>query len=267
MRRALVSQIPNHPGHKVVLPEGEARHLTQVLRLRNHDEIELLDGQGRFARAKIVFQDRGATAETLEAPQTNPKLLSQPIHLYMSIIKGDAMEWVVEKAVELGVRFLTPVETEFTVVRVEKKGSEAFQERWQKIADQSLKQCGRLDRLTVNPVQSFEGALLEHAKLNQSGLKETLYWLDESLAQSGGDADHLATQKNVTSEARGTTADFGALLIGPEGGFSQTESKRLLELTGSNNKGIKRVHLGAPILKAETAALFGVSLLVANGKR
>ncbi|MBS1959426.1 MAG: 16S rRNA (uracil(1498)-N(3))-methyltransferase [Bdellovibrionales bacterium] len=259
MRRALVPQIPTHPGHKIVLPEGEARHLTQVLRLRNNEEIEILDGQGRYARAKIVFQDRGATAETLELPQTNPKLLSQPIHLYMSIIKGDAMEWMVEKAVELGVRVLTPVETEFTVVRVEKKGSEAFQERWQKIADQALKQCGRLDRMIVKPVQSFEGALQEHSQINQGGQKEMLYWMDETLAQTGADPEHLARAE--------TTEEFGALIIGPEGGFSQTERQRLLELTGSANKGIRRVHLGAPILRAETAALFGVSLLVGHGKR
>jgi 16S rRNA (uracil1498-N3)-methyltransferase len=259
MRRALVPQIPAQIGQKVLLPEGEARHLQQVLRLRNGEAIEILDGQGRRAPAKLVFQDRGALAETTGEPTTDARLLSQPIHLYMAILKGEAMEWVVEKAVELGVRDLTPVESEFCVVRVEKKGAESFQERWQKIADQALKQCGRLDRLTVRPVQSFEGALLAHDKINSGRLNETLYWTDETLAQTGEKEAHLAAQTTPTESS--------AILVGPEGGFSQTERQRLLELTGSEKKAIRRVHLGAPILRAETAALFGVSLLVGHGKR
>ena len=156
MRRALSGPLPLKPGTLVSLDEAEARHLISVLRMGPGDEVELLDGKGLKAKATLVFQGKKVLAETTEAPHTDSRYVSTPNHLCMSIIKGDAMEWVVEKAVELGVRSLTPVETEFTVVKIHKKGAEAFQERWQRIADQAIKQCGRLDRMTIHSPVAFD---------------------------------------------------------------------------------------------------------------
>jgi 16S rRNA (uracil1498-N3)-methyltransferase len=248
MRRALCDLLPQKIGQMVELPEQEVRHLVSVLRLKPDDEIELLDGSGYRARAKITYRGKTAFGELVAAPETDEKLLAKPIHLSMAMIKGDAMEWVIEKATELGVKTLTPIETEFTVVKTRNKGSDAFQERFQKIADQALKQCGRLERMTVKMPVSFEEALLN---------KNHLIWLDESLATDAPSDAHLSHFLAKNKPIQGGYE----LLVGPEGGFSATEKNRLLQLTTSGKQAITRVHLGSLILRAETAALCGISLL------
>ncbi len=249
MRRALCDSIPTKAGQTIELNEIETRHLVSVLRLRTDDPILLLDGKGFQANAKLLVKEKRAYAEVTSPPTSNAKLNALPIHLQMAIIKGDAMEWVIEKAVELGVKSITPIETEFTVVKVQKKGAEAFLERWQKIADQALKQCGRLERMIIHSPLTFEESLLN---------QKSLIWLDESLAETGEPDLHLAQvlKKNTANEI--------TLLVGPEGGFSASEKNRLLQLTSGARQAITRVHLGSIILRAETAALLGVSLLVSH---
>jgi 16S rRNA (uracil1498-N3)-methyltransferase len=250
MRRALSGPLPLKPGTLVPLDDQEAKHMTAVLRLGPGDEIELLDGQGMKARANLVFRDKKVFAELTEVPNTDTRFVSAPIHLSIGIIKGDAMEWVVEKAVEMGVKSLTPVETEFTVVKIHKKGAEAFQERWQRIADQAIKQCGRLDRMVIHAPVVFEEALLQ---------KQHFIWLDEVLSENGTPDDHLAKLLPTLSPR----SDY-ALFVGPEGGFSPTERARLLQLTGSEKHEITRAGLGALILRAETAALMGAAILIGD---
>ncbi|MBU6152929.1 MAG: 16S rRNA (uracil(1498)-N(3))-methyltransferase [Bdellovibrionales bacterium] len=250
MRRALCEDLSPHRSSLIEIPEGEVKHLTSVLRLGPGDLVELMDGTGKCAPARLVFRDKKVFGELTASPTTNPKLLSLPIHLKMSILKGEAMEWVVEKAVELGVRSLTPVESEFTVVKIHKKGAETFIDRWQKIADQSLKQCGRLDRMEILPPRALESLSLSSGPL---------YWLDEALAITAEPHSHLSAHLRADQSPRLAGV---SLLIGPEGGFSASERSRLLQLTVPGNKGINRVHLGPLILRAETAALLGISILV-----
>ena len=249
MRRVLCPSLPQKIGQSIELQESEAKHLTSVLRLKTDDTIQLLDGKGNQAQAKLILKEKRAYAELLSVPAKNIKLNAHPIHLYLAIIKGDAMEWAIEKAVELGVKELTPLETEFTVVRIQKKGAEAFLERWQKIADQALKQCGRLERMIIHPPLHLEEMLLK---------TPSFFWLDESLAETAEESSHLslALQKSDSKHF--------SILVGPEGGLSANEKNRLLQLTVSGRQEITRVHLGSIILRAETAALLGVSLIVGH---
>jgi 16S rRNA (uracil1498-N3)-methyltransferase len=257
MRRALCEDLSPNRKSLIEISDSESKHLISVLRLGPGDTIEVLDGKGMSAQGILVFRDKKVFAELTSAPTTNPNLLSLPIHLNMGILKGEAMEWVVEKAAELGVRSLTPVETEFTVVKVHKKGAGTFLERWQKIADQALKQCGRLDRMEILPPVSLDSI--------STGTR-SLYWLDEAFAVKPQPDKHLSAVARISTSYPGSEA---SLLIGPEGGFSASERSRLLQLTVSANKGINRVHLGSLILRAETAALLGISILVGEhyGKR
>ena len=254
MKRVLCPQLPK-VGSRIEIDPAEAKHLTTVLRVRDGELIELLNGTGQKSQAKIILQEKRLLLEGVTAPESNPKLNALPIHLYMAILKGDAMEWVIEKSVELGVQAITPLHTDYTVVQVQKKGVDTFVERWQKIADQSLKQCGRLERLQINAPAILEEVFMQD--------HSPIFWLDEDLAANGAAPAHL---QNALTHFNSSRAQPLSLLVGPEGGFSPHERERLLQLTALNkgeiNKRVmKRVHLGALILRAETAALMGISLL------
>ena len=251
MKRVLCPKLPT-PGHPVELPENEARHATQVLRLRDGDEIEAIDGKGNAV--VTTLRVRGGPVR-LECSGNAPVVRGSgrqeivPVSLELSVLKGDAMEWVVEKAVELGVRRLVPTLTSHTVVQVDRKGPEFFQQRWQKIADQALKQCGRLERMEIHAPLGLEEVLLR----SPHSAKKPRLWCDEAVAKDG---EFLQNRLNGLQNV-----DEVSLLIGPEGGWSQTERDRLL--SPSSGAG-ERVSLGPLTLRAETAALFAISLCVAR---
>lgn len=254
MRKALCAKLPNKIGDSVELPQTESNHLISVLRLKPEDTIEILDGNGKSAQAKLFYKGKSLFAELVTIPVSKKNLEPLPLHLSIAILKGEAMEWVIEKAVELGVHRLTPFESEFSVVDLRKKGPEAFQDRWQKIADQALKQCGRLDRMVIEMPTTFENVLLS---------KNQLVWLDESLAyDSDSSRWNESFLPNVVDGLQ--TGIIPELLIGPEGGFSPAEKNRLLL---PSKKEIKRAHAGAAILRAETAALFGITVFICKMKK
>lgn len=255
MKRILCPELPA-PGKSVELPEQEANHALRVLRLRDGDLVEALDGRGRAVIAvlrykgtgipRLEFQEEVAGTSPASPPHPEPV----PLVLEMGILKGDAMEWVVEKAVELGVQSLVPTITAHTVVQLQQKGPEAFQARWQKIADQALKQCGRLDRMEIQFPVTLESLLLKSPATEAT----PRLWCDEVAKDSAMSLQKwLKNPPSSFSQAR--------LLIGPEGGWSGAERELLSRGDPRTTFGIS---LGPWILRAETAALFGVSLLSAH---
>jgi 16S rRNA (uracil1498-N3)-methyltransferase len=160
------------------------------------------------------------------------------------------MGWVIEKAVELGVKVLTPVITDHTVVQLKAKGPESFQHRWQKIADQALKQCGRLERMEIEAPIDFETLLLQPFQ----GVR---FWGDEA---SQAQAPFL-----LDCETLSLNEHPHRILIGPEGGWSHSE--RLLLEKGARRDQTQRICLGPQVLRAETAALFAVSMILGEGMR
>lgn len=245
MKRVLCPQLPK-PHRPATLSEDEANHAVRVLRLRDGDTVEAIDGQGHSTPA--ILRLHGDTARLELASGASPRVEAAnaivPLVLEMAVLKGDAMEWVVEKAVELGVHALCPVLTAHTVVQIKNKGPEAFRERWQKIADQALKQCGRLERLRIEAPTDLELLIAHHP----STARVPRYWCDEA---SVANAPELHTKLSGSLQY-----DEVRLLIGPEGGWSEEERGWLA--TSS-----EKVQLGPLILRAETAALYGVSLLTA----
>ncbi len=256
MRKALCLELPEKIGDCAEIPATEANHLISVLRLKPGDTIELIDGGGKTANATLFYQGKSLFAELVSEPVGNPRLQSFPLHVSVAVLKGEAMEWVIEKAVELGVRTLTPFESEFSVVDLRKKGPEVFHERWQKIADQALKQCGRLSRMTVTMPTTFENVLSS---------KNQLIWLDETLARESNSShwDDSYLPK-VAEQILKDPNHEPELIIGPEGGFSPSEKNRLMQ---PFKKEIKRAHAGAAILRAETAVLFGISVFTCMMKK
>ncbi|HLE01276.1 MAG TPA: 16S rRNA (uracil(1498)-N(3))-methyltransferase [Bdellovibrionota bacterium] len=250
MKRVLCPDLPK-PGKPVQLAASEARHAVHVLRLRNGDTIEALDGKGSATPALLKIRGDSVWLEFLPgAPRPEPQhsvMAASNLVLEMAVLKGDAMEWVVEKSVELNVRKLVPVLTAHTVVQMKHKGPEVFQERWQKIADQALKQCGRLEKMEIALPRPL-GTTLEES-LSPSSVR---LFCDEN-ARNGATplARWLCERPSAIADIR--------LLIGPEGGWSQ-EEREFITRTAAGSK-ILHVSLGPLVLRAETAALFGISLI------
>ena len=264
-RRLLCPKLPT-PSVPALLPEQEAWHARKVLRLRNGERVEAIDGQGHKVLAQICFQgemtylefvpleSEGGSSFVGQSVKTEDFL---PLQLKIAVLKAEAMEWSIEKAVELGVQSVHPLLTDHTVVQTQAKGAEYFQQRWQKIADQALKQCGRLNRLEVHPPIRLKHYLESIRKEQGSSL---ILWCDEAAVGASSFLGDWLMQ----NEKQLQLAPQVHLLIGPEGGWSPSERTELMACSQELSPVcFARVHLGPLILRAETAVLSAVSVISA----
>jgi 16S rRNA (uracil1498-N3)-methyltransferase len=242
MKRVLVEVLPEARKPRR-LPDAEAHHLLKVLRLEDGARVEALDGSGRSVIARLSMRAGEAWLEFDGGEKKSAPDTAQVV-LEMAVLKGDAMEWVIEKAVELGVARVVPVLSKRTVVQLDRKGPEAFRDRWQKIADQSLKQCGRLGRMEVALPVSLE-------ELLTTKVPDVRFFLDEEAR-----ANAPGLLKEAWGKGHGVT-ELLRLLVGPEGGWDDSERAMVAA------SGAKPASLGPLVLRAETAAICGVSVLTA----
>ena len=216
------------------LTGDEAKHLSQVLRIRAGETVTVFDGKGRRAEAVVgeVARDRAklSLGPVVQTPAPKPSLT-----LALAIPKGKNMDLVVQKAVELGVSVIQPLITRRTIVQP----GEGKAEKWRRVALEACKQCG-LDHLpeVAEPLAfgdwlaTRDGrglALIASLALGARPMKEVVRATDDS---------HAVT-----------------VLIGPEGDFTSDE------MTAALAGGLHPVTLGANVLRAETAALFCLSAL------
>ncbi len=241
--KKILCKILPRPSKPVKLPESEKTHALKVLRLGSGDIVQVLDGEGNTVFASLKFMGKEVYLEIQKecAPISDLQILDITVEL--AILKNDAMSWSIEKMVELGVKTLIPVLTDHCVVQIQKKGAEVFLERWQKIADQALKQCGRLKRMEI-----LAPMRLEELFISPIALHAVRFWADEKCVERGGLFIGNALEKMGDKTAFHT-------LIGPEGGWSQVEREML------SRQSLERVNLGSLILRAETAAVYSVSLI------
>jgi 16S rRNA (uracil1498-N3)-methyltransferase len=242
MRRLLVPHIPK-PGKTVELPETEAKHAIHVLRLRDGETVEIIDGLGARAAAWMRIQGQRAFAEATGDKVRPQEGVRPAITLELAILKGQAMEWAVEKVTELGIHRLVPVLAERTVVRLDRKGPGVFIDRWQKISDQALKQCGRLERLEIAPPLTPS----QLATAPEDGALR-LWCEEKELGTAPLLLDVLAAERRKRTELPQVR-----VLVGPEGGWSDNERTILSDHYTA-------VSLGPLVLRAETAALFAASV-------
>jgi 16S rRNA (uracil1498-N3)-methyltransferase len=216
-----------------VLSGDEARHLSQVLRIRAGQPIEVFDGAGRRAAATVLNVARDQVA--LELGNTIESAPSHPaITLAQAIPKGKNMDLIVQKAVELGVATIRPLVTRHTVVQP----GDGKSDKWRRVALEACKQCGQ-DRLpTIFEPAPFEEWIREPA----TGMR-----LIASLAPGA------RTFRDVVAACPDATEI--SILIGPEGDFSEAETALALAA------GFHPITLGAIVLRTETAALFCLSAL------
>ncbi len=224
-------QIKN--GHAAI-SGSDYRHIVKVLRLQIGDEITLFDEGGTEHLGKIEEitskEIRVAIAES-KSVKTESEL---HIHLLQGIPKRDKMDLIVEKATELGVRTIVPVITERSQVRETKKIM-----RWQRIATESSKQCGRVTPPEIYEAISFKEAL---ELKNHSGLQLIFYEKCE------------VKLNDLLQSFSGIPTDI-TLFIGPEGGFSEEEVKIAQE------RGFITSGLGPRILRTETAGIVAIAVL------
>lgn len=247
MRRVLTDSLPTRD-KRVLVSKDEAKHLTRVLRMESGDLIEVLDRRGNGVVGKLEVEGSHVYLKFHEALKTNEKTQrseSLPIAVACAILKGDAMHFALEKATELGVLEFMPLLAERTVVKLESKDPAHYQTRWQKISDQSLKQCGRLEQMSITPVVSLDQVLKDE------NTSRVWFFMDEQL--DGKSA--LTFLDELDSIYKDSKQNFG-ILIGPEGGWSSQERDAAI-----TSKNVRAVSLSPIVLRAETALMSSVSIL------
>jgi 16S rRNA (uracil1498-N3)-methyltransferase len=237
--------LPLRTGESLALPEQAARHV-QVLRLQPGDVITLFNSEGGEYQAAIERMGRSDVQVTVLAHQPVECETRRRIHLAIGMPANERMDWLVEKASELGAASITPLMAERSVLRVKGERADKKRAHWQGIAVASCEQCGRnrVPQLhAVVTVAEWAAALppaSTHAPRLLLSLRSGSQPLPQAMAAFGSDAA-------VT------------LLSGPEGGLSVAEEA--LALT----QGFVAVTLGPRTLRAETAPLAALVLLTQEG--
>jgi 16S rRNA (uracil1498-N3)-methyltransferase len=222
----------NFSRQSVTLTADEARHLREVLRLKPGDEVSVFDGEGKEFRARVQ-QARRDSAELDLEEQIEPARPESPLQLTLAValLKGEKFDLVVQKATELGVVKIIPLVTRYADIKL-RDASDASKRvaRWQRIALEAAKQCGR--------------AVVPHIE-NPSPLESVLNPSNPCLlfSERGG---HGITQIDT---------DVVTAIVGSEGGWSDEE------LDQARAAGAQLVTLGGRILRAETAAITATALL------
>lgn len=218
-------------GQSVQLDKAASNHLVRVLRLKPEQKFTLFNGNGGEFSASLEIAGKTAIAHITDfsEPVTESPL---SLHLYQGISKGDRMDFVIQKSVELGANSITPVFTARTVVSLKQDRLDKKIQHWQSIANSACEQCGRNIVPSISPAVSFTEAL----QLSSSELKLLLDPLDNN------GFSNLASKTN--------SVDF---LIGPEGGLTEEEINQAKESAYSG------IGLGPRILRTETAALAAIT--------
>jgi 16S rRNA (uracil1498-N3)-methyltransferase len=234
------------PGQAFELsPEG-ARHV-QVLRLQPGDAITLFGDPVRGGEWSATVTRMGRSSVEVEALAHTPteREPGRAVHLAVGMPANDRMDWLVEKATELGVASLQPLMTERSVLRLKGERAEKKQAHWQAVAVSACEQCGGNRVPTVHSVRTLEEWLRE-APPAEGVWRGVL-----SLA-----AGSLPLPVAVPGPVGGAAGVPVCLVHGPEGGLSTAEEARLLA------SGFAPVSLGPRVLRAETAALAALARLV-----
>ena len=214
-------------GLALSLPAGAARHV-QVLRMQPGDVITLFNGEGGEFDATVTRMGRSDVDVEVGAHHTVEREAARAVHLLAGITANDRMDWLVEKATELGVASITPLVAERSVLKLKGERAEKKLAHWQGVAVAAAEQCGRNRVPPIHPAVT----LTEWLKKAAPGERWVL-----SLSEGTQPVSRQAHQEPVT------------VLSGPEGGLSPSEESTALAA------GFAPVSLGPRVLRAETAPL------------
>ena len=225
-------------GTTLMLPAGAARHV-QVLRLQPGDAITLFNGEGGEYAASVERMGRSDVSVMVGEHAALEREAPRAVHLALGMPANERMDWLVEKATELGVASIQPLITAHGVLRLSGERADKKRAHWEAVAIAACEQCGRNRVPTVHPVQGFSKWLEQEA----SGARRLVLSLAGGTLGIAGLAAALPVAEDVL------------VLSGPEGGLSQSEDQQ------ARAAGFAAATLGARVLRAETAALAALVLL------
>lgn len=218
------------------LEPGPSQHIARALRMQVGDELVLFDGHGGEYPSIISTLERKRVSVTTGKYRDANHESPLAIHLGIAISRGERMDWVVQKATELGVSKITPLLTERTEVKLTGERAEKKIRHWQQVAISACEQCGR------NRVPEIASLLA----------------LSPWLADSDADRKLVLHHRADDSSADGSSPTSLALLVGPEGGLSE------FEIGSAETAGFLSLRLGPRVLRTETAPLAAIAILQAR---
>ncbi len=222
------------PGQEIALEPTASRHLIQVLRLRPGANLELFNGNGCSYQARLeLATKKHVKVQILSSsdPESEPIL---DIHLYISISKGERMDLAIQKSVELGVGSITPLFSQYGVVKLKGERLQKRQQHWHQVMISACEQSGRCRLPAMHDSIELE-------KL----LEKPAYGLNLVL-------NHRAETNLVEFDPPEEGIN---LLVGPEGGLSEAE------ILAAQNTGFHGVRLGPRVLRTETAPLAAIAAI------
>ncbi len=220
---------------RVIITGSDVNHIKNVLRMREGEELAVSNGSdGREYRCAILETQEDCVVCELRFIKEDAVELPVKVTLFQGLPKADKMEWIIQKAVELGVYRIVPVATRRCVVKLDAKKEKSKLVRWQGIAEAAAKQSKRGIVPEIGEVLSFAQAV-EQAKKMGVGLIP--YELAEGMAKTRQRIERIVPGDEI------------AIFIGPEGGFEESEIAQATEA------GIEPITLGRRILRTETAGM------------
>lgn len=241
MNRFFVDDPGAFSDRSVVITGEDVNHVKNVLRLKENDELIVSDGRGRDYHCRIS----GITNEEVVADICdicdNFSELSTEITLFQGFPKGDKMELIIQKTVELGVTRIVPVMTKRTVVKLDDKKAKKKTERYNMIAESAAKQSGRgmIPEVTMPVLFAEAVSMAEKLDMNIIPYEE---------------AEGVEYSRNIIKNIKGKKS-LG-IFIGPEGGFAREEVEKALDA------GASAITLGHRILRTETAGMAVISIIM-----
>jgi 16S rRNA (uracil1498-N3)-methyltransferase len=234
-------------GSMVELPSDTASHLAKVLRARSGDELILFNGDGREFNGAIETVRGSRMSASVGDGRAVDRESPLAITLVQCVPRGDRMDFIVQKATELGVSRIVPVLSQRSVVRLDAGQAESKAVHWRAVAVNACEQCGRNRLPTIDAARP----LLNYLGESVPGIGPRLVFEPESALQPGTAAQNPAA-------AQGFAMTAAEIAIGPEGGFASDE------LEAFRVSGFSQVGLGPRILRTETAAIAAVVWLQAR---
>jgi 16S rRNA (uracil1498-N3)-methyltransferase len=229
---------PLAEGALVDLPEAVAHHL-RVLRLQAGDPLILFDGSGGEFLAELVSVDKKSVLARVTAFNLRDIELPYSLALAQALPEASKMDWIIEKAVELGVSAIVPLSAQRSVVRLAGDRADKRQAHWHKVIVAAAEQSGRNRLPALAPLASFKDWVV-------GGDGGTRILLSPRASQS------------LAAWARVTAPHFLTLMVGPEGGFSPEEEALALA------QGALTLSMGPRVLRTETAGLAALATLNAH---